>query len=75
MIIKKTPPTNNVKTILKETSKNNIKYKIKDGDTLSKIANKFYNDPMKYDIIVKANKNINNPPEDIKIGQVIIIPE
>ena len=27
---------------------------------------------MKYDIIVKANKNINNP-EDIKIGQVIII--
>ena len=29
---------------------------------------------MKYDIIVNANKNIDNP-EDIKIGQVIIIPE
>ena len=29
---------------------------------------------MKYDIIVDANKNIENP-EDIKIGQIIIIPE
>ena len=29
---------------------------------------------MKYDIIVDANNNIENS-EDIKIGQIIIIPE
>ena len=51
-----------------------MKYRVKDGDTLSKIARKFYNDPMKYDIIVDANKNIENS-EDYKIGQIIIIPE
>jgi len=72
---KETNVTNSTNFILKENpTKNIIKYRIKDGDTLSKIARKFYNDPMKYDIIVDANKNIENS-EDIKIGQIIIIPE
>lgn len=72
---KETNVTNSTNFILKENpTKNIMKYRIKDGDTLSKIARKFYNDPMKYDIIVDANNNIENS-EDIKIGQIIIIPE
>lgn len=49
------------------------KYTIKAGDTLGSIARKFYNDPLKYKDIAKAN-NISNP-ELISVGQVLIIPE
>jgi len=42
------------------------------GDTLGRIAAKFYGDPRKYPIIQRAN-NISNPNR-IWIGQVLVIP-
>jgi N-acetyl-anhydromuramyl-L-alanine amidase AmpD len=47
-------------------------YKIKSGDTLGKVAKKFYGDPQKYTLISKAN-GIRDPNK-IKLGQVLDIP-
>jgi LysM repeat protein len=49
------------------------KYKVKKGDTLRRIAILFYNDPNKYIIIAEEN-DIKNP-NNIKVGQVLTIPE
>lgn len=51
-----------------------ITYTVAVGDTLSKIANKFYNDPNEYTKIFNANKSLKNT-QDIKVGQKIIIPK
>lgn len=47
-------------------------YTIQRGDTLGRIAARFYGDPRKYPIIQRAN-NISNPNR-IWIGQVLVIP-
>jgi LysM repeat protein len=47
-------------------------YTVKRGDTLGKIAIKFYGDAHKYPVIQRAN-NIANPSR-IWVGQVLIIP-
>jgi LysM repeat protein len=47
-------------------------YTVKRGDTLSKIAAKFYGDANRYPEIARAN-GINNPSR-IKVGQRLIIP-
>ncbi|MFX0202521.1 MAG: LysM peptidoglycan-binding domain-containing protein [Candidatus Hodarchaeota archaeon] len=47
-------------------------YKIKKGDTLGKIAQKFYGDAQKYMLIAKAN-DIRDPNK-VKVGQVLDIP-
>lgn len=45
------------------------------GDWLSKIAQKYYGDPMKYDVIHKANlETIGPDPNIIKPGQKLVIP-
>lgn len=45
------------------------------GDWLSKIAQKYYGDPMKYPIIHKANLDVIGPdPNIIKPGQRLVIP-
>jgi PPM family protein phosphatase len=49
-----------------------IKYTVKSGDSLQKISKRFYNDISKYELIMKYN-NIKDP-NDIKIGQVLLIP-
>ena len=49
------------------------KYKVKRGDTLRRIALLFYYDPNKYIVIAEENKIKN--PNNIKVGQVLIIPE
>jgi len=48
-------------------------YKVKAGDTLYKISQRFYGDPEKYKLIMQAN-NIENP-NLIQIGQVLVIPD
>jgi nucleoid-associated protein YgaU len=48
------------------------KYTVKSGDTLWKIANKYYGNGALYTKIVSAN-NIKNP-NALKVGQVLIIP-
>ncbi|MCX5782107.1 MAG: DUF3108 domain-containing protein [Elusimicrobia bacterium] len=55
----------------KENSKAII-HLVKEGDTLAKIAYKYYSDGKKYPIIAKANRIKN--PHKIRIGNVLIIP-
>jgi nucleoid-associated protein YgaU len=44
------------------------------GDTLSKIAKKFYGDAMKYPVIFEANKPMLTHPDKIYPGQMLRIP-
>ncbi len=44
------------------------------GDTLSKIAEKYYGDPSLYPQIFEANKDILKDPDKIQIGQKLRIP-
>ena len=44
------------------------------GDSLSKIAKKFYGNPMKYPEIFEANKPMLSHPDKIYPGQVLRIP-
>tara|TARA_Y100000815_G_scaffold113372_1_gene102248 strand:+ start:449 stop:937 length:489 start_codon:yes stop_codon:yes gene_type:complete len=44
------------------------------GDTLSKIAKKYYSNAMKYPVIFEANKPMLTDPDKIYPGQVLRIP-
>ena len=48
------------------------KYTVQSGDSLSKIAKRFYGDAQKFTVIAKAN-NIENP-DLIKVGEELEIP-
>jgi len=50
------------------------KYTVQPGDTLQKIASKFYGHSVKWPMIYEANKGPLKSPDNIKPGQVIIIP-
>lgn len=56
----------------KKTSKQPVSYTVKKGDTLQKIAQRFYRDPGKAYVIAQAN-NIRHPSK-IKPGLIITIP-
>ncbi len=47
---------------------------VKSGESLSKIAKIYYNDPMKYKQIFSANTNILKNPDLIHPDQVLVIP-
>jgi nucleoid-associated protein YgaU len=50
-------------------------YTVQEGDTLSAIAVKFYDDAAKYMVIYEANKDlIGDDPSLIKMGQELKIP-
>jgi nucleoid-associated protein YgaU len=49
-------------------------YTVEKGDTLSKIAKKFYGDASDYPIIFDANKPMLSDPDKIYPGQVLRIP-
>jgi nucleoid-associated protein YgaU len=49
-------------------------YEVKKGDTLSKIAKKYYGDAMKYPVIFEANKPMLKDPNLIYPGQKLRIP-
>jgi len=50
-------------------------YQVREGDTLSSIAKKFYDDASKYLVIYEANKDlIGDDPNLIKVGQELKIP-
>ncbi|MEM7055845.1 MAG: LysM domain-containing protein, partial [Bacteroidota bacterium] len=46
-------------------------YKVQEGDTLSKIAKKFYGDESRWPEIAEANDNLK--PEELKVGQTLRI--
>ena len=50
------------------------KYTVQPGDTLSKIAKRFYGDANAYMKIFEANSNQLDDPNKIKVGQELIIP-
>jgi nucleoid-associated protein YgaU len=47
---------------------------VKSGESLSKIAKHYYNDPMKYKAIFDANTNILKNPDVIHPDQELVIP-
>jgi len=47
---------------------------VKSGESLSKIAKHYYKDPMKYNAIFEANKDILKNPDLIHPGQELKIP-
>jgi nucleoid-associated protein YgaU len=49
-------------------------YTIEKGDTLSKIAKRFYGDPQKYHDLFDANREVIKDPDKIYPGQKIRIP-
>ncbi len=49
-------------------------YVVKQGDTLSKIAEEFYGDKMLYPKIFEANRDVLTDPNKIKPGQKLRIP-
>jgi len=49
-------------------------YEVKSGDSLSKIAKKYYGSAMKYPVIFEANKPMLSDPNKIYPGQVLRIP-
>ena len=49
-------------------------YTVASGDTLSKISNKYYNDPNEYMRIFYANRDKLKDPDKIQVGQNLIIP-
>lgn len=49
-------------------------YVIQSGDTLSKLAKKYYGDAMKYPKIFEANREVIEDPDKIYVGQKIRIP-
>lgn len=50
-------------------------YRVRDGDTLSKIASSFYRDPNRWTVIYEANKAALGPnPFLVKPGQLLRIP-
>lgn len=49
-------------------------YTVVSGDTLGKIAKKFYSNAMQYPVIFEANKPLLEHPDKIYPGQVLRIP-
>jgi len=49
-------------------------YEVQKGDTLSKIAERFYGDKMLYPKIFEANQDILTDPNKIEVGQKLRIP-
>jgi nucleoid-associated protein YgaU len=49
-------------------------YTVVSGDSLSKIAKKYYGNAMKYPVIFEANKPMLSDPDKIYPGQVLRIP-
>ncbi|MBO0799678.1 MAG: LysM peptidoglycan-binding domain-containing protein [Blastocatellia bacterium] len=49
-------------------------YKVVSGDTLSKIAKRFYGDSGAYQKIFEANRDQLNDPNKIQIGQELRLP-
>jgi nucleoid-associated protein YgaU len=49
-------------------------YKVQPGDTLSKIAKEFYGNAGDYNRIFQANQDKLQNPDQIKVGQELVIP-
>ena len=50
-------------------------YRVAQGDALSKIAAKVYGDPKRWTDIYEANRALLRTPQDMRLGQLLVIPE
>lgn len=50
-------------------------HEVASGDTLMEVAKKYYGDPMGYEKIFEANKDILDSPDSLQIGQKLKIPD
>jgi LysM repeat protein len=50
-------------------------YRVVEGDTLSKIASKYYGDSSQWDVIFEANKSTMKSAGDLRVGQTLVIPK
>ncbi|QIE60843.1 LysM peptidoglycan-binding domain-containing protein [Rasiella rasia] len=50
------------------------RHTVESGESLSKIAKHYYKDPMKYNAIFEANRDILKNPDMIHPGQELVIP-
>ncbi len=57
-----------------ETAKTGTKHTVVSGDTLCKLARKYYNNVADWSTIYNANKDILKDPNVLSIGQVLTIP-
>ena len=72
--VKKDAPKADVKKdAKKDTPVAATEYTVLKGDTLGKIAQKFYGDAQKFELIVKANPKLTDPKK-LKVGVKIQIP-
>jgi len=70
-LIKKITPTPYLKKTKKE--KKPKTYTVKEGDSLSSIAEKFYGDLYQWPKILEANNLLN--PDLLEVGMVLVIPD
>ena len=72
----KKPASAPVKPVKAEAAPAPVEYTIAPGDSLSKIAQKFYGSGANWQVLYEANKDtIGNNPAFIKPGQVLTIPK
>ena|ERR1051325_10739718 len=50
-------------------------YTVRPGDSLSKISKEFYGDPNQYMRIFEANRDKLKDPDQIQVGQQLVIPK
>ena len=67
-------PSDILADIKVETTDYYTKHTVVKGDSLSKIAKHYYDDMMKYKEIFEANRATLKDPDEIEVGQVLIIP-
>jgi nucleoid-associated protein YgaU len=70
----KSPAKPAPKTTAPATESKHQIYHVVSGDTLSRIASKFYGDPAKWDAIFQANKDRMRTANDLREGQTLVIP-
>ena len=67
-------PNDIVADISVETNDYFAIYTVQTGDTLGKIAKRFYEEPKKYTQIFAANTDVLEHPDKIEVGQILKIP-
>ena len=70
----KQPPLASTAKPVKPASPVNQQYVVKVGDTLSKLAERFYNSTSKWEKIFEANRDTLKNPNYIYIGMKLVIP-
>jgi len=63
-----------VDTALAPSASSGRTYKVKSGDTLSRISKEFYGDPNQYMKIFEANRDKLSNPDRIQVGQELVVP-